>query len=104
MPKDSPIPPIGESILEWRRRYPLAADDLIRIVNLMYALEVGLVTPSANTRGKTAIITAENNLVLNLPLKFDAPIANSTASAASASAQLNLVLAQLRRTGLLPTG
>jgi hypothetical protein len=104
MPKDAPIPPVGDSILEWRRRYPQAADELIRTVNLLLAIELGLVTPGANSRGKTAIIAAENNLVLNLPLKFDAPIANSTASAASVSTQLNILLAQLRLTGILPTG
>jgi hypothetical protein len=104
MPKDSPIPLIGGSILDWRKKHPQAADELIQIVNLMRAMELGLVTPSANTRGKEVLIASENNLVLNLPLKFSAPIADSTASAASVSTQLNLVLAQLRLTGILPTG
>jgi len=103
MPSDSPIPLVGGSIVEWRTRYPQAADELIRIVNQLVALELALATPGQNTRGLSAIVPSQTNLKLVLPLKFDAPIANSTASAASVSAQLNLVLAQLRLTGILPS-
>ena len=103
MPFDSPIPLPGDAIIEWRTKHPQAADDLVRAVNLMLALELKLVNASAYNVGKTAILRSANNYALMLPLQFRQPIADSTATAANVSAQLNSLLAELRLTGQLPT-
>lgn len=102
MPSDTPIPPPGDDFLAWRRRHPQAADELIRIVNHLAALELVLAVPGQNTRGLTCIVHSQTNAKLVLPFKFDAPIANSSATAASASTQLNLLLEQLRRIDFNP--
>lgn len=53
--------------------------------------------------GISQITGSPPNLVLPLPLMLASPIANSTATAASVSAQLNLLLSALRATTQLPT-
>lgn len=102
MPADSPIPLPGDAIIEWRNRHPQAADELVRAVNLLMALELKLVVPTAYNPAKEAIARSGTNYALILPLKFSAPIANSTATAANVSTQLNSLLAALRSTGQLP--
>jgi hypothetical protein len=104
MAADKPIPKTGGEVFDWLQRYPEAADELIGIVNRLYNLQFQLIRPGSNTAGvENVLVDSPQNLVLALPLKFAAPIANSTATAASVSTQLNLVLAQLRLTGQLPT-
>ena len=103
MPFDAPIPLPGDAIIEWRNKHPQAADDLVRAVNLLLALEVKLVNSNANNTGKTAILRSANNYVLTLPIQFASPIADSTATAANVSTQLNSLLAALRTAKILPT-
>lgn len=104
MPKDSPIPPMGDAWLEWRNKYPTAADELIRTVNLLSSLELSIATPASYTAaGKQALVKSDSNFVLRIPIRFAAPIADSDATAASASATINAVLAQLRLSGILPS-
>lgn len=98
------IPQINGDFFGWTQKYPQAADDLISIVNRLYNLEYQLIRPGSNTGGvQNVLVPSAQNIVLALPLKFAAPITNSTATAASVSTQLNLLLAQLRLTGQLPT-
>lgn len=104
MAADSPIPLMGEDYFAWRMRYPDAADELIQIVNRMYGMRWQLVRPGGNTGGTNAVLLdSDQSMILAAPLQFAAPIANSTATAASVSTQLNLLLAQLRLTGQLPS-
>ncbi len=102
MPANSPIPLPGNAIFEWRERYPEAADELVKAVNLMLSMRVELVTPNGYNSAQTAILASPNQYLLALPVRFRAPIADSSATAASASAQLNLLLAELRATKQLP--
>lgn len=80
--------------------------DAINLLNALASMEVHLVTPGAVSPlvpGGKPIRGDPPSLIMTLPLKFAAPIADSTATAASASAQLNLLLAALRTTGQLPS-
>lgn len=103
MPANAPIPLPGDAIMEWRAKYPEAADELVRAVNLMLDMKVRLVTPDGFNSAQSAIVTSPQQYFLAVPLKFRRAIADSTATAASVSAQLNLLLAELRATGQLPT-
>ncbi len=92
----SRIPQIGSmSVVEWALRYPEAADALIQVVNQLQAVEWQVVKPSAQTR-PTVLIEGPRAFTLAAPLQFRSAIADSTATAASASAQLNTLLAELR--------
>lgn len=80
-----------------------------QLVDLLFALRnvnVQLVVgqdSQALSAGKVNIVGSAPALTLPLPLKLAKPIADSTADAASVSAQLNLLLAALRKTGQLPS-
>lgn len=96
------IPPRnGLGIIEWALRYPEAADALIEAVNGLQALEWQVVKPSAQTRS-TVLIEGPRAYTLAAPLQFATAIADSTATAASASTQLNLLLAALRTVKMNP--
>lgn len=79
--------------------------DAFALLNALATMEVHLVTPGAVDPlgpGGKPIRGDPPNLILTLPLKIAAPIANSTATAASASARLNDLLAALRVVKILP--
>ena len=95
-------PPDGKT-LQWVMENPTAVRDAITFLNLLISLECRIVVPSGSNNPKQGIVFAAKNAILPIPLKLGAPIADSTASAASVSAQLNLLLAALRTTGQLPT-
>lgn len=77
-------------------------------IDLLYALRninVQLVVGQASqvfAPGVSPIVGSAPSLVLPLPLKLAAPIADSSATVASVSAKLNLLLAALRANGMLP--
>ncbi len=78
-------------------------------IDMLYGLRnlnVQLVTGQASQQlavGVSQISGSPPNLVLPLPFKLSAPIADSSATAASVSAQLNLLLAAMRVRGDLPS-
>ena len=80
--------------------------ELIGKLAALLQLEVHLVTPgnvAALSPGNKPLQGDEGGIILPLPLKFTRSISDSTATAASVSAQLNLLLAELRKTGQLPS-
>ncbi len=80
--------------------------DAIALLNALSNLEVRLVPPGGVKplqSGYKQIIGDPPSLVLPLPLQCTRAIADSTATAESASAQLNALLAELRKTKLLPS-
>ena len=85
---------------------PQRIRDAFELLSALAALQVHLVPPgnvAALAPGNRSIIGDPPNLILPLPLKFTTAIANSSATAASVSTQLNLLLAELRKTGQLPS-
>jgi len=42
MATNSPVPLPGDSLMGWRQRYPAAADELVSIVNRLYAMNLRL--------------------------------------------------------------
>lgn len=102
MATNKPIPLIQDSALKWAMQYPEAANELITIVNRLYALDYKLITPSTNNR-QDVLFQNPQSFTLALPLKFSESIANSTANVTSVSTQLNTLLQQLRLTGQNPS-
>lgn len=109
MATDSPIPPLNDSLLDWRARHPDAAGELIEIVNKMAALSVEIVTVS-NAAGfgarKDALIDQGDRFHLALALKLSESIADPTGGAVvdvECRAALAQLLELLRETGQLPT-
>lgn len=85
---------------------PQRVRDAFALLNALATMEVHLVPPGgapALSPGNKSIRGDPPNLILPLPLQFTAAIADSTATAASVSAQLNLLLAELRKIRQLPT-
>lgn len=85
---------------------PQRVRDALALLNALASLEVHYVVGGAANRGgpgAAALKGEAPNLVLPLPLRLPSPIADSTATAASVSTQLNLLLAGLRTTPLLPS-
>ena len=82
-------------------RDPTDIKRTLQLVPKMMDARMVLTVP--DTRGQVTIVMSEENMVVPIPIKLTAPIADSTATAASVSTQLNLLLAALRRTGQLPT-
>lgn len=97
-----PAPDEGK-VLQWAIQNPEAVRDAVQFLNLLISLECKVVAPSSINNPKVGIVFSAKNAILPVPLKLAAPIADSTASAASVSTQLNLLLAALRATGQLPT-
>lgn len=80
--------------------------DAFALLNAMVTLNVQLVRAQSAISlapGQNNIKGDPPNLVLPLPLMLDSAIADSTATAASVSTQLNLLLAALRKTKMLPS-
>jgi hypothetical protein len=102
MPKTITVPATLADLL----MDPQRVADAFALVSALGQLEVHLVPPGnarALTPGNKAITGEPPNLILTLPLKFRAAIANSTADVASVSAQLNALLAELRANGQNPS-
>lgn len=102
MPKNITIPDtIGDLLSD-----PKRVRDALMLLNALVNLEVHLVPPGnvqALSPGNHPIRGDAPNLILPLPLMLPNAIADSTATAASASTQLNLLLAGLRSTRQLPS-
>ena len=84
---------------------PSKIQDAINLLNALASIEVVLVPASSTAplvRGERQIQGEPPNLVLPIPIQCASPIADSVANAASVSAQLNTLLAQLRVTRILP--
>lgn len=84
---------------------PSKLQGAIDLLNALANLEVVLSSSASNVplvRGERQIQGEPPNLILALPIQCATPIADSTATAGSVSTQLNLLLAQLRTTGILP--
>ncbi len=102
MPRKIDIP---ESLADLVRD-PSSVRDGFELLNAIAEINVRLVTPGGSEpleSGRSQIRGEAPDLILPLPLKLPSAIADSTASAASVSAQLNALLAGLRATGMLPT-
>lgn len=81
---------------------PQRVRDAFAVLNLLLSMRVQITTPGS-TRGVSSLVTSGEKYVIPIPLGFTAPIANSSATAASASAQLNTLLQAMRNTNQLPT-
>lgn len=85
---------------------PQRVRDAIALLNGLAQIQV-ILQPVGSARplasGNRSIVGEPPNLVLPLPIAMQTAIADSTATAASVSAQLNLLLAALRLTKLLPS-
>ena len=93
--------PVPESLAELLQN-PQRVRDAFDALNLILAMRVQLTTPGS-TRGIASLVTSGERYTLPIPLQFSTPIANSTATAANVSAQLNTLLQAMRSTGQLPT-
>jgi len=85
---------------------PQRIRDAIALLNALSQLEVRLVPPGGVrplASGYKQILGDPPSLVLPLPLQLPSAIADSSTTAASVSAQLNLLLSGLRLTKILPT-
>lgn len=84
---------------------PQRIKDALELLNALAQIEVHLVPPgnvAPLSSGNKTIRGDAPNLIMPLPLKFTRAIADSTATAASVSTQLNLLLAELRKVSQLP--
>lgn len=81
---------------------PQRVRDAFELLNALAAAKVSVVALSS-TRGDQSLLISSQGITIPVPLKLDRAIADSTATAASVSAQLNALLAALRRTGQLPS-
>lgn len=102
MPRTIKVP---ESVAELLQD-PQRVRDALLLLNALSQLEVHLVPPGSSpalSPGNKIIKGDPPALILPLPLQFRSAIADSTATAASVSAQLNLLLAELRAVRQLPT-
>lgn len=69
---------------------------------MLIGMQVEIANANSTRNSQNAIITSSDRYLLPIPVKLDTPISNANGTAASASDQLNLLLAALRRTGQLP--
>ncbi len=102
MPKQIEVPSDLSDLLADSQR----VRDAFALLNALATMEVHLVPTGAVDPlrpGGKPIRGDAPNLIMALPLRLGSPIANSTATAASVSTQLNLLLAALRETGQLPS-
>lgn len=98
-----PVPQPGESLVGWALANPEAVTRAIEAVNLLISLQVQLTGANSTRSDQNAIVLSPDRYLLPIPLKLNTAIADSSATAASVSTQLNLLLAALRRTGQLPS-
>lgn len=113
MAKNAPVPLVGDSLLEWRQRYPAAADDLIMIVNRLYAMNLRLVAPGTNATDQV-LLQNPDQFTLALPLKspnsYGAPtgtltrttFATGTVTTAQLAERVAALITDLQTTGVLP--
>jgi hypothetical protein len=81
---------------------PQRVEEAFETLNLLLTVRVQLTQPST-TRGVASLVTSGERYTLPIPLQLAAPIANSTATAASVNTQFNALLQAMRVTGQLPT-
>lgn len=74
----------------------------LEFVELMMDAQI-LVTMPNSTRGIASLAVSAQNVVFPIPLKLATPISDASVTTASAIAQLNSLLAALRKTGQLPS-
>lgn len=113
MAKNTPVPLVGDSLLEWRQRYPAAADDLVMIVNRLYAMNLRLVAPGTNATDQV-LLQNPDQFTLALPLKspnsYGAPtgtltrttFATGTVTTAQLAERVAALITDLQTTGVLP--
>ncbi len=97
-----PVPHDGMALIAWLAANPAAVRQAVEAVNLLISLQVEVTTANSTRGSQQAIVTSPDRFLLPIPLKLQAPIADSVATADSVSAQLNLLLVALRQTGQLP--
>lgn len=97
MASNSPIPLAGDSLLEWRLKYPGAADELIQITNRLYAMNIRLVSPGTINTDKV-LIQNPDQFTLALPLliaaTYGSPTGTFTRSSFSTSTVTTAQLAE----------
>jgi len=85
---------------------PQRVRDAFALLNALAEMQVVLVAPGGSQPlipGNKTLRGDPPTLTMPLPLKLTRTIADSTATAASVSTQLNLLLAELRKTTMLPS-
>lgn len=113
MASNSPVPLPGDSLMGWRQRYPAAADELVSIVNRLYAMNLRLVAPGTNATDQVLLQNPEQ-FTLALPIKspnsYGAPtgtltrttFATSTVTTAELAERVAALVTDLQTTGILP--
>jgi len=97
-----PVPTVsGVDLITDAQKVQQLIDLLFALRNINVQLVVGQASQTFSP-GVSPIVGTPPALILPLPLKLATPIADSTATAASVSTQLNLLLAALRANGMLP--
>lgn len=91
-----PVPVSGIELLRNPARLAAAFELLNRLSQLQ--VQVG----PASTKGQQSLQHSAEAIVLSLPLQFSRPIEDSDGTTAGNAAQLNLILAELRRVKMLP--
>lgn len=114
MATNSPVPLPGDSLIEWRQRYPNAADELVSIVNRLYALNLRLVAPGTIATDQVLLQNPEQ-FTLALPIKspnsYAAPtgtltrttFATSTVTTEELAQRVAALITDLQTTKILPT-
>lgn len=114
MATNSPIPLAGDSFLEWRMKYPGAADELIQIVNRLYALNLKLVSPGTINADRVLIQNPEQ-FSLALPFLVSAPygvptgtftrttFSTSTVTTAQLAERVAALISDLQSVGIIKT-
>jgi|GEM_PF-2029746 hypothetical protein len=114
MATNSPVPLPGDSLLEWRQRYPNAANDLVSIVNRLYALNLRLVAPGTVATDQV-LLQNPDQFTLALPIKspngYGTPtgtltrttFATSTVTTAQLAERVAALISDLQTTKILPT-
>jgi len=114
MATNAPIPLVGESLLDWRNRYPNAADELVTIVNRLYAMNLRLVAPGTIATDQV-LLQNPQEFTLALPIKspnaYGAPtgtltrttFATSTVTTAQLAERVAALITDLQTTKMLPT-
>lgn len=114
MASNTPIPLISNSIIEWRNKYPEAANDLIETVNKLYSLDLEIVSPGTINCDKI-LFQNPDKLTLALPFLVKAnygiptgsytrsTFATSTVTTSQLAERVAALISDLQSIGILKT-
>ena len=112
MATNSPIPLAGDSLLEWRMKYPGAADELIQITNRLFAMNLRIVSPGTQNTDRV-LIQNPDQFTFSLPLLIAAnygtptgtytrtAFATTTVTTAQLAERVAALISDLKTIGIL---